>query len=89
MMVMLKECALDVVMKATMPIDAQQNVRGLGPVTLDYIVSSAEKTDILPVGVKKRTMIDPSLCAEVQRNELANIQDLKGDTRFSSQRKAV
>ena len=36
-----------------MPIDAQQDERGLGPVTLDYIASSAEKMDILPVGVKK------------------------------------
>ena len=50
---LLKECVLTVVKKGTMPIVVQQSVRGLGPIILDYIVSSAEKMDTLPVGVKK------------------------------------
>jgi len=49
-----------------MLIDAQQSVRRLDLVTLDYIASSAEEMDILPVGVKKRMMIDPSLRTKVQ-----------------------
>ena len=56
---LLKECVLDVVRKGTMPIAVQQSMRGLGPMILDYIASSAEETDILPVGVKKRMMINP------------------------------
>ena len=57
-MLMLKEYALDVVKKGTMPIDVQQGVRGLGPMILDYIASGVEETDILPVGVKKRMIIN-------------------------------
>ena len=57
-MVMLKECALDVVKKATMPMGVQRSVRELGPVMRDYIASSVEKTNILPVGVKKRMIIN-------------------------------
>jgi hypothetical protein len=37
-----------------MPIAVQQNIRRLGPMILDYIASSAEKMDTLPVGVKKK-----------------------------------
>ena len=55
----LKECALDVVKKATMPMGVQRSVRELGPVMRHYIASSVEKTDILLVGVKKRMMINP------------------------------
>ena len=42
-----------------MPIVVPQSIRELGPKMLDYIASSVEKTDILPVGVKKRMMINP------------------------------
>jgi len=56
---LLKECVLTVVKKGTMPIVVQQSVRGLGPMILDYIASGVEETDILPVGVKKRMMINP------------------------------
>ena len=48
---MLKECVLDVVKKGIMPIAVQQSIRRPGPVMLDYIASSVEKMDILPVGV--------------------------------------
>ena len=48
---MLKECVLDVVKKGIMPIAVQQSIRRPGPVMLDYIASSVEKTDILLVGV--------------------------------------
>ena len=48
---MLKECVLDVVKKSIMLIAVQQSIRRPGPVMLDYIASSVEKTDILPVGV--------------------------------------
>ena len=50
---MLKECVLDVVKKGIMLIAVQQSIRRPGPVILDYIVSSVEKMDTLPVGVKK------------------------------------
>ena len=50
---LLKECVLDVVEKGTMAMDAQPSVRRLNPMILDYIASSAEKMDTLPVGVKK------------------------------------
>ena len=74
-MLMLKEYALDVVKKGTMPIDVQPSIRGLGPVNLDYIDSSAEKTDILPVGVKKRMIINlvtkiPIALHSVRRRQL-------------------
>ena len=55
---LLKECVLTVVKKGTMPIAVQQSVRGLGPMILDYIASSAEKMDTLPVGVKKKMVIN-------------------------------
>ena len=69
---LLKECVLTVVKKGTMPIAVQQSVRGLGPMILDYIASSAEKMDTLPVGVKKKMVINSM--TEVQ-------EDLRGDTR--------
>ena len=49
----LKECVLDVVKKGNMPIAVHKSVRRLDPMILDYIASSAEKMDTLPVGVKK------------------------------------
>ena len=51
---MLKECVLDVVKKGIMLIAVQQSIRRPGPVILDYIVSSVEKMDTLPVGVKTK-----------------------------------
>jgi len=36
-----------------MPIVVQQSIRRPGPMILGCIASSVEKTDILPVGVKK------------------------------------
>ena len=36
-----------------MPMDVQQSVRRLDSMILDYTVSSVEKMDTLPVGVKK------------------------------------
>ena len=48
---MLKECVLDVVKKGIMPIAVQRSIRSPGPMMLDYIASSVEKTDILLVGV--------------------------------------
>ena len=42
---------MDVVKKGIMPIAVQQSIRRPGPVMLDYIASSVEKMDILPVGV--------------------------------------
>ena len=56
---MLKECVLYVVNTGTIPMDVQQSVRRLDPVILDYIASTVEKTDTLPVGVKNRMMINP------------------------------
>ena len=55
---MLKECVLDVVNKGTMPIVVQQSIRRPGPMILDCIASSVEKTDILLVGVKKSMIIN-------------------------------
>ena len=55
---LLKECVLTVVKKGTMPIAVQQSVRGLGPMILDSIASSAEETDILLVGVKRGMIIN-------------------------------
>jgi len=37
-----------------MPIVVQQSIRRPGPMILGCIASSVEKTDILPVGVKKK-----------------------------------
>ena len=56
---LLKECVLAVVKKGTMPMDVQQSIRRLDPMILDYIASSMEKLDTLPVGVKRRMMINP------------------------------
>ena len=56
---MLKECVLYVVNTGTIPMDVQQSVRILDPVILDYIASTVEKMDTLPVGVKNRMMINP------------------------------
>ena len=75
---LLKECVLAVVKKGTMPIAVQQSVRGLGPMILDYIASSAEKMDTLPVGVKKKMVINSM--TEVQ-------EDLRGDTRPQARKK--
>ena len=75
---LLKECVLTVVKKGTMPIAVQQSVRGLGPMILDYIASSAEKMDTLPVGVKKKMVINSM--TEVQ-------EDLRGDTRPQARKK--
>ena len=61
-----------------MPIAVQQSVRGLGPMILDYIASSAEKMDTLPVGVKKKMVINSM--TEVQ-------EDLRGDTRPQARKK--
>ena len=41
-----------------MPIVVPQSVRELGPKMLDYIASSVGKTDILPVCVKKKMIIN-------------------------------
>ena len=62
---MLRECVLYVVKKGTMPMDVQQSIIRLGPVILDYIASSVEKMDTLPVGVKKRMIINPTARAPI------------------------
>jgi len=72
-MSMLRECVLYVVKKGTIPMDVQQSVRRLDSMILDYTVSSVEKTDILPVGVKKKKMI---INSRIEVHE-----DLRGDTR--------
>ena len=41
-----------------MPIVVQQSIRRPGPMILGCIASSVEKTDILPVGVKKMIIND-------------------------------
>ena len=61
-----------------MAIAVLQSVRGLGPMILDYIASSAEKMDTLPVGVKKKMVINSMI--EVQ-------EDLRGDTRPQARKK--
>ena len=74
---LLKECVLTVVKKGTMPIAVQQSVRGLGSMILDCIASSAEKTDILPVGVKKKMII----------NSMTEVhEDLRGDSRLQARK---
>ena len=75
---MLKECVLDVVKKGIMPIAIQQSIRRPGPVMLDYIASSVEKTDILPVGVKRRLIINPMIEAlhSVILHQLASLPRL-------------
>ena len=77
---MLRECVLYVVKKGTMPMDVQQSVRSLDPVILDYTASSVEKMDILPVGVKRKMIIN--FITEVH-------EDLRGDTRHPSQKEAI
>ena len=56
-----------------MPIVVQQSIRRPGPMILGCIASSVEKTDILPVGVKKKKMI---INSRIEVHE-----DLRGDTR--------
>ena len=63
-----------------MPIGVQRSVRELGPVVRDYIASSVEKMDILPVGVKRKMIIDSM--TEVH-------EDLRGDTRPPSQKETT
>jgi len=46
-------------------MDVQQSIIRLGPVILDYIASSVEKMDTLPVGVKKRMIINPTARAPI------------------------
>jgi len=41
-----------------MPIDVQQSIKRLDSVILDYTASIAEKMDTLPVGVKKKMVIN-------------------------------
>ena len=75
-----KECVLYVVKKGTIPMDVQQSVRRLDPVTLDYTASSVEKMDTLPVGVKKKMII----------NSMTEVhEDLRDDTRHPSQKEAI
>ena len=74
---MLKECVLDVVKKGIMPIAVHKSVRRLDPVILDYIASSVEKMDILPVDVKRKMII----------NSMTEVhEDLRGDTRPQTRR---
>ena len=66
-----KECVLYVVKKGTMPMGVQRSVRELDPVMRDYTASSMEKTDILPVDVKKKVI----------NNSMTEVhEDLRGDT---------
>ena len=68
---MLRECVLRVVKKGTMPMDVQQSVRRLDHMILDYTASSVEKMDILPVGVKRKMII----------NSMTEVhEDLRGHT---------
>jgi len=79
-MSMLRECVLYVVKKGTIPMDVQQSVRRLDPVILDYTASSVEKMDTLPVGVKKKMII----------NSMTEVhEDLRDDTRHPSQKEAI
>ena len=79
-MSMLRECVLYVVKKGTIPMDVQQSVRRLDPVTLDYTASSVEKMDTLPVGVKKKIII----------NSMTEVhEDLRDDTRHPSQKETT
>ena len=71
-----KECVLYVVKKGTMPMDVQQSIRR-NSMILDYIASSVEKMDNLPVGVKRKMIIDSM--TEVH-------EDLRGDTRPQTRR---
>ena len=65
---------MDVVKKGIMPMDVQQSVRR-NSMILDYIASSVEKMDILPVGVKRKMII----------NSMTEVhEDLRGDTRHPS-----
>ena len=56
-----------------MPMGVQRSVTEWDPVMQDYTASSVEKTDILPVGVKKKKMI---INSRIEVHE-----DLSGDTR--------
>ena len=54
-----------------MPIAVHKSVRRLDLVILDYTTSSLEKMDTLPVGVKKKMVI----------NSMTEVhEDLRGDT---------
>ena len=54
-----------------MPMGVQRSVRELDPVMRDYTASSMEKTDILPVDVKKKVI----------NNSMTEVhEDLRGDT---------
>ena len=57
-MSMLRECVLYVVKKGTIPMDVKQSIRRLDSMILDYTVSSVEKMDTSPVGVKKKMIIN-------------------------------
>ena len=63
-----------------MPMDVQQSVRRLDPVILDYTAPSVEKMDSLPVGVKKKMIINSRI--EVH-------EDFRGDTRPPSQKETT
>ena len=72
---MLKECVLDVVKKGIMPIVVQPSIGEQDPMMRDYTVSSVEKIDTLPVGVKRKMII----------NSMTEVyEDLRGDTRHPS-----
>ena len=63
-----------------MPMDVQQSVRRLDPVILDYTASSVEKMDTLPVGVKKKMII----------NSMTEVhEDLRDDTRHPNQKETT
>ena len=60
-----------------MPMDVQQSVRR-NSMILDHIASSAEKMDILPVGVKGKMII----------NSMTEVhEDLRGDRRPQARKK--
>ena len=66
---------MDVEKKGIMPIAVHKSVRRLDLVILDYTTSSLEKMDTLPVGVKRKMII----------NSMTEVhQDLRGDTRHPS-----
>ena len=58
-------------------MDVQQSVRRLDSMILDYTISSVEKMDTLPVGVKRKMII----------NSMTEVhEDLRGDTRPQTRR---
>ena len=61
-----------------MPIAVHKSVRRLDLVILDYVASSVEKMDIMPVGVKKRMIINcmakvPIVLRSVRSPQLASL----------------